>query len=192
MTLRDGECTYGTQSSPLWLPKWYSDEWQRGEEEEQSDQLEHWRVCIPFMLPPLLTLSSGLIPALPPALYPRLPLAAFLPPHPHNWNSLLKDWKGLSRPFCPVSCGHRKLILAGAVKQICVSIQREIKPWDETPLKRKTQLNSTEMGGCSLIVSVFCWISYLKVCVWLPCLHMSLGLSVRIQGSQMKPLGFAF
>lgn len=142
----------------------------RGEEEEQSTQLEDWRVCIPFMLPPLLTLSSGLIPVLPPALYPRLPLALTLPPHPHNWNSLLKDWKGLSRPFCPVSCGHRKLILAGSVKQICVQVSkpREIKPWDETlgPLKRKTQFTSTEMGGCSLFVFFFCWIS-LKVCVWL-------------------------
>lgn len=123
------------------------------------------------MLPPLLTLSSGLIPVLPPALYPRLPLALTLPPHPHNWNSLLKDWKGLSRPFCPVSCGHRKLILAGSVKQICLQVSkpREIKPWDETlgPLKRKTQFTSTEMGGCIRIVSVFCWISCLKVCVWL-------------------------
>jgi len=41
-----------------------------GEEEEQPSQLEHWRVCIPFMLPPLLTLSSGLFPELSPALYP--------------------------------------------------------------------------------------------------------------------------
>ncbi len=97
------------------------------------------------MLPPLLTLSSGLIPVLPPALYPRLPLALSLPPHPHNWNGLLKDWKGLSHPFCPVSCGHRKLILAGAAKQICVQVSkpREMKPWDETLglLKRK-KLNS--------------------------------------------------
>jgi len=51
-----------------------------GEEEEQPSQLEHWRVCIPFMLPPLLTLSSGLFPELSPALYPRLPLALSLSP----------------------------------------------------------------------------------------------------------------
>lgn len=57
------------------------------------------------------------------SLQPSIPDFLSFSPHPHNWNSLLKNWKGLSHPFCPVSCGHRKLYLAGEAEQIRAPVQ---------------------------------------------------------------------